>query len=147
MRRHTEISLIIGLLCMSFSSFGQKTEHFYNVDAEVRVEGTIQKIVMEPRYKDTSPFLIVLLEEKNTQKLYQVEISPVWFFDHDFHKGEHLVVTGSLYSSDEHSQNIIAREVLCQGETLVLRDKHGFPNWSGGKGQMKRRGKGKVKRY
>ncbi len=147
MRRCGEPILLLILFLISIPSFGQRTQHFYNVDKEITVEGTIQEIIMEPRYKDTAPFLVVLLEEKKTQKVYQVEISPVWFFDHDFHKGENLKVKGSLYSSDGKSLNVIAREVQSRGETLFLRDKHGFPNWRGGKGQMKRRGKIKGKFY
>jgi len=147
MIRRAEPVLLLAFLLISISSYGQKTQHFYNVDKEITVEGTVQEIIMEPRYKDTSPFLVILLEEKKTRKLYQVEISPVWFFDHDFHKGENLTVKGSLYSSDGKSLNIIAREVQSRGETLFLRDKHGFPNWRGGKGQTKKRGKGKGKLY
>lgn len=147
MMRRPGLILLLVLFLISIPSYGQKTQHFYNVDNEITVEGRIQKIIMEPRYKDTSPFLVVVLEEKKTKKLYHVEISPVWFFDHDFHKGENLKVKGSLYSSETRSLNIIAREVQCRGETLFLRDKHGFPNWRGGKGQMKRKGKGKGKLY
>ena len=131
----------------SFSSSAQKTEHFYNVDNEIRVEGKIQKIVMESRYKDTAPFLIVLLEEKNTKKVYTVEISPVWFFDQDFHQGENLTVIGSLTTSGKNSMNIIAREVQVRGDTLVLRDKHGFPTWRGSKGLSSRKGRRKGKRF
>lgn len=135
------------LFLVSLPSFGQKTENFYNVDQEIRIEGKIQNIVMEPRYKDKSPFLIVTLEEKDTKKLYTVEISPAGFFDQDFHKGEHLAVTGSLTSSGEMENNIIAREVQSRGETFILRDKHGFPTWRGGKGLMGRKGKRKGKRF
>lgn len=135
------------LLLVSLPSFGQNTEHFYNVDKELRVEGKIQKIVMEPRYKDNSPFLIVTLEEKDTKKLYTVEISPVGFFDQDFHKGEHLIVTGSLTSTGEKETNIIARQVQSKGETFILRDKHGFPTWRGGKGLSSRKGRRKGKRF
>ena len=145
-RKIVVIQLII-LLFASLLSFGQKSEHFYNVDKEIRIEGKIQKIAMEPRYKDNSPFLIVSLEEKNSKKLYSVEISPVGFFDRDFHKGEHLVVTGSLTSSGEKGISIIAREVQSKGETFILRDKHGFPTWRGSKGQMSRKGKRKGKHF
>jgi hypothetical protein len=147
MMRRAEWILPLVLLLLSVVSYGQKIQHFYNVDNEVTVEGTIREITMEPRYKDTAPFLVVLLEEEKTLKLYQVELSPVWFFDQDFYKGESLKVKGSFYSSDGKSLNIIAREVQARGETFFLRDKHGFPNWRGGKGQMKRRGKIKGKFY
>jgi hypothetical protein len=147
MKQETGWMRIIIFFMVVSSCFGQSNQHFYNVDKEVRVEGAIQKIIMEPRYKDTAPFLVVVLEEKNTNKIYTVEISPVWFFDHDFHQGEDLAVTGSLYISGENNLNIIAREVQSRGEILILRDKHGFPNWQGGKGQMPRKGKRKGKRY
>ena len=98
--RRAESILLLFFFLISIPSYGQKTQHFYNVDTEITVEGTIQEIIMEPRYKDTSPFLVVLLEEKKTKKLYQVEISPVWFFDQDFYKGEDLTVKGSFYTSD-----------------------------------------------
>ena len=147
MKQKTGLILLMILLLVSLPSFGQKTENFYNVDQEIRIEGKIQKIVMEPRYKDNSPFLIVSLEEKSTKKLYTIEISPVGFFDQDFHKGEHLIVTGSLTSSGETEKNVIAREVQSKGETFILRDKHGFPTWRGGKGQMSRKGRRKGKRF
>ena len=147
MMRKAGVIMVIVLLLASLPSLGQKPEHFYNVDKEIRVEGKIQKIVMEPRYKDKSPFLIVTLEEKNTKKLYTIEISPARFFEHDFHKGEQIAVTGSLTSSGEKEMNLIAREVQSRGETFILRDKHGFPTWRGGKGLMSRKGKRKGKRF
>ncbi len=147
MKRQTSWMRTMVLFAAVSSCFGQNIQHFYNVDKEIRLDGTIQKIIMEPRYKDTAPFLIVILEEKDTKKIYHVEISPVWFFDHDFYQGENLAVTGSLYISNENTLNVIAREVRSRGEILILRDKHGFPNWQGGKGQMQRKGKRKGKRY
>jgi hypothetical protein len=129
-------------------SLAQTSPHFYNIDSERQVEGTIQDIVMEPRYNDSAPFLVLKLEEKGTHILYNVEISPAWFFEYDFHKGESLKVVGSFYSTEEKKMNIIAREVQFKGQTLVLRDKHGFPNWRGGQssGKGRKRGKG-IKKF
>jgi len=142
-------SAILLMVCFfaSLSSFGQKAEHFYNVDKEIRIEGKIQKIAMEPRYNDNSPFLIITLEEKDTKKIYSIEMSPAGFFERDFFQGESLAVTGSLTSSGETETNIIAREVQCRGETFILRDKHGFPSWRGGKGLNSRKGKRKGNRF
>lgn len=140
--RHLKLGILVLLLACAGSAFSQTTPHFYNVDKEIKVEGTIQEIIMEPRYKMTAPFLIIILEEKDTKKRYHVELSPAWFFEQNFHKGENLVVVGSLYSTGENTQNIIAREVSFRGETLILRDKHGFPNWRGGQ-MMKRKGRRK----
>jgi len=147
MKRKGKVFWLVILLLASFPTFGQKNEHFYNVDKEIRVEGKIQKIGMELRYNDTAPFLIIFLEEKSTKKIYKVEISPAWFFDQDFHQGEPLTVTGSLTSSGKNGLNLIAREVQMQGDTLILRDKHGFPTWRGGKGLSSRKGRRKGKRF
>ncbi|TES87265.1 MAG: hypothetical protein E3J89_00970 [Candidatus Aminicenantes bacterium] len=142
------LSLFIMVYLLGFWSFSsdqepQKPLHFYNVDTEKKIKGTIQEIIMEPRYKGSSPFLIIRLEEKKTHQKFIVEISPVRFFTHDFHKGEELEVVGSLYSK-EGSQNIIARQMRFRGEIIILRDKHGFPAWRGGgmKHQKRRKGKG-----
>jgi len=143
MKRLSLWGLALFLFLSTIFSYGQKKEHYYNVDKEVTVKGTIKEIKMEPLYKNTSPFLIVILEENKTKTIFNIEISPVWFFDHDFHQGEYLVVKGSSYSSEENVQNIIAREVQFSGQTLLLRDRHGFPNWRGGKGQTLRKWKRK----
>ena len=141
------LSLFIMVYLLGFWSFSsdqepQKPLHFYNVDTEKKIKGTIQEIIMEPRYKNSSPFLIIRLEEKKTHQKFIVEISPVRFFTHDFHKGEELEVVGSLYSK-EGSQNIIARQMRFRGEIIILRDKHGFPAWRGGGMKHKKRRKGK----
>jgi hypothetical protein len=136
------IVCFLGLWSFSSQEEPQKPQHFYNVDTEKKIKGTIQEIIMEPRYKDTSPFLIIRLEEKKTKQKFIVEISPVRFFTHDFHKGEELEVVGSLYSKDG-SQNIIARQIRFRREIIILRDKHGFPAWRGGGMKQKKRRKGK----
>ena len=141
------VMLICLLPCLFISVFSsQESRHFYNVDSEKKIDGRILEIKMEPRYKGAAPFLVIRLEEKGTQTVYNVEVSPIWFFDHDFHKGEELTVVGSYYLSEGKTPSIIAREIRYRGSTLALRDKHGFPNWRGGqmKGQGKKRGKGKM---
>jgi hypothetical protein len=112
---------------------GQTPPHFYNVDKETRIEGTVQDILMEPRYEARAPFLVVILEEKDTRRKISVEVSPAWFFKEDIHKGERLRVVGSVYGPGEGLVNVIAREVQCRGRTITVRDKRGFPTWSGGR--------------
>jgi hypothetical protein len=50
--------------------------HFYNLDTERQVEGTIQEVLFEPRYEDRAPFLVIVLKEKNTGRVFRVEGSP-----------------------------------------------------------------------
>lgn len=127
----------------SGSPASQTPAHFYNVDSERRVEGSIRDILFEPRYEERSPFLIIVLEEKATGQIYRVEVSPAWFFGHDLHKGEPVKIIGSFYARDGEFF-LIARELQAGPETFRLRDSRGFPNWRGGqmKGKMKRQGRG-----
>jgi hypothetical protein len=118
---------------------GQTTQtpaepHFYDIDKEVKVEGIVADVRFESRYENRASFLVVRLAEKGTDRMFLVEISPAWFFDQDIHEGEPMRVTGSLLPSTDASgaANLIAREVQYQGEKIAVRDKRGFPNWSGG---------------
>lgn len=121
-----------------------KQVHFYNVDSERKIDGIIQEIILEPRYAENLPFLIIVIKEKKTGEIYKVELSPAWFFNYDLHKGESIKILGSFYSQNNENF-LIAREVQVGGETFRLRDGRGFPNWRGGpmKGKAGRRIRGK----
>ena len=47
-------------------------------------------------------------------------------------KGEKVRIVGSLAGEKDGVKTVIAREMSLRGETLTLRDKRGFPSWSGG---------------
>lgn len=114
---------------------------FYNVDTERRIDGVIRDIIFESRYESAPPFLVLILEERRTGRVFNVEVSPAGFFTQDFHKGEHARITGSFYSRDSELF-LIAREIRAGGEIFRVRDRKGFPNWRGGGGKGKRRGRG-----
>jgi len=114
-------------------------QHFYNVDREIRLEGTVQEISLEPRYKDRAPFLIVLVLDAERGETFSVEVSPAWFFGDDLHKGEKVKIVGSLAEEGEGMKTVIARQMNLRGETVMLRDKKGFPSWSGGAARQKGR--------
>jgi hypothetical protein len=141
--RRTAAALLAAVLGCASAWAGQTAPtpdkpHFYDVDKEVRIEGTVAEVRFEPRYENRASFLIVRLAEKGTGRIYAVEISPAWFFDQDIHKGEPMKITGSLLPEADPSKpaGLIAREVQYQGEKTIVRDKRGFPSWSGG--QMRR---------
>jgi len=96
------------------------TGHFYDVDKEIRFEGTVREIVLEPRYRGAAPFLVLRVEEKGRAKTTDVEVSPSWFFGDDIHAGEKVKGLGSLSEGPDGTQ------------TITLRDKRGFPSWQGG---------------
>lgn len=115
--------------------------HYYDVDKEVRFEGTVREIVLEPRYQGTAPFLVLRIEAPGREKMVSVEVSPSWFFQEDIHGGEKVKGIGSLSETPDGKATIIARELQLRGETLTLRDKRGFPRWQGG---QRKRG---IKRF
>jgi len=122
----------------------QKPPHFYNVDTEIRLEGSVLDVILETRYVGNAPFLVVVLEESRTKLRYKVEMGPSWFFAKDVHKGEKIEIVGSLSEKEGETKGVIARQVRYGGETFMLRDTMGFPNWRGGamKQRGRRRGRG-----
>ncbi|MCJ7680873.1 MAG: hypothetical protein MUP70_09135 [Candidatus Aminicenantes bacterium] len=133
------LSLTSCFLFFGFLTFGQTPPHFYDAGKEIQIDGTIVKIGMEPRYKEGAPFIVLTMSQKTTEALFQVEVSPAWFFEQNFFQGESLRVIGSLYSSEGISQ-VIARRIRISGNWLILRDKNGFPQWRGGKSAKMRKG-------
>jgi len=125
------------------SAVGQQAG-FYDVDREVKIEGPVQDVRLEPRFENTQPFVVVKVEDKATGRTYTVEIAPAWFFDQDIHRGERLAVVGSLVSKAEASPVVMAREVQCRGETIRVRDRKGFPNWRGGAMRQGKRKRGPI---
>jgi hypothetical protein len=138
-------ALLAAFLAWTGTIAAQTSSHFYDVDTEVRIEGAVESIRFEPRYAGTAPFLVLGLREKKTDRILQVEVSPAWFFDRDFHQGEAVRIIGSLVSQPGQPALLIAREVTVQGETVTVRDRKGFPSWRGGpKGSSGRRRGGQA---
>ena len=111
---------------------GQTAGHFYDIDKEVKIEGVVRQVSLEPRYKGTAPFLVLRIEESAGAKMYNVEVSPSWFFGQDIHGGEKVKVVGSLAEVPDGVPTVIAREIRLRGEKITLRDRRGFPSWQGG---------------
>jgi hypothetical protein len=131
MRRKALRSLLVGLFVCQFYAPAQEKPHFYDVDKEVTLKGKVEEIVLEPRYENRANFLILIVKSEEGGD-YVCEISPFWFFNKDFHQGEHLTLVGSLSVDQNGTNHLIARQLKFQGEMMVLRDKNGFPSWRGG---------------
>jgi hypothetical protein len=143
--RTVAIFLFVAIALLSSPASGQKAPPFYyNLDKEIKIEGVIREIRLEPRYESSSPFLIILLDDAKSGRAYSVEVSPAGFFEQDFHKGEKIKIVGSLCNMELACCDVIAREVQCGGSTWAVRDKQGFPNWRKGSmpGMGRKIGKG-----
>lgn len=114
---------------------------YYNVDREITIEGQIEDIRFEQRYEKRASFLILQVKDKNSGEIYEVETAPAWFFQVDFHQGEKIRLVGSLAEVNGGQKKLImAREMRLQNQTITLRDRRGFPAWSGGQGRQRKRG-------
>lgn len=117
----------------------QTRPHFYDVDREVTIEGQIEDLRFENRYEGKGNFLVLLVKEKGSGELLEVETAPAWFFRTDIHKGERIRLTGSLTEERKDGRKLVmARELKIGNQTITLRDRRGFPTWS--RGQGRRRG-------
>ena len=152
LRRKSQVTFRTTAILLAFlfslgprQATGQKTPPFYyNLDKEIKIEGVIRDIRLEPRYESSAPFLIILMDDAKSGRAYSVEVSPAGFFEQDFHKGEKIKIVGSLCNMELVCCDVIAREVQCGGSTWAVRDKQGFPNWRKGSmsGMGRKIGKG-----
>jgi hypothetical protein len=70
---------------------------------------------------------------KTDQETISVHLGPSWYIENQDIKievGDKIEVRGSRIIFDD-APSMIAAEVKKGGETLILRDKNGFPVWSG----------------
>lgn len=111
--------------------------HFYNVDRETTIEGQVEDLRFEARYEGKSHFLILMVRDKNSGELIEVETAPAWFFQTDIHKGEKVRLVGSISEEGSGKKVILAREIRINNRTITLRDRRGFPTWSGGRGRRR----------
>lgn len=111
--------------------------HFYNVDREVTIEGQVEDLKFDTRYEGKSHFLILMVRDKISGELIEVETAPAWFFQTDIHKGENIRLVGSVVEENQGKKLMLAREIKINNRTIILRDRRGFPAWSRGPGRRK----------
>ncbi|MBC7363734.1 MAG: hypothetical protein H5U07_04220 [Candidatus Aminicenantes bacterium] len=148
--RWSKLALAFVLIFAFFSfkpwlipTLGQQTKtekpqrHFYNVDRETTVEGQVVDIKFEARYEGKGHFLILLVKDSSSGEEVEVETAPAWFFQTDIHQGEKIQLIGSLAEEEQGKKVIMAREIKINNRTITLRDRRGFPAWSGGRGRRR----------
>ena len=121
-------------LCALFTvfAFGQapKTPK-YDKATETTLKGTVDTIKTVPGADEGTHFMLVdgdktiLIHVGPEKFLKEVEIS--------FAKGDKVEVVGSKVKSSEGEDEILAREITKDNNTLTLRDKKGEPVWHGWK--------------
>jgi hypothetical protein len=137
------IAIFLPLAGDQMAELGQERlgRPFYNIDREITIEGQIEDIRFEQRYEKRASFLILQVKDKISSEIYEVETAPAWFFQVDLHQGEKIRLVGSLVEVNGGRKKLImAREMRVQNQTITLRDRRGFPAWSGGQGRQRKRG-------
>jgi len=101
----------------------------YDLQTEVKIKGTIEDVKLPPKGSEKE---IVHLLVKNGTESADVYLCPKSFFDDmgmDFSKGDEITLTGSKVKQGE-AEFVLAREVVKENNTFVLRDAKGAPVWN-----------------
>jgi hypothetical protein len=102
----------------------------YDAKTETTIKGTVDDVLQGSRGMMMGTHLSVQTSDGNKQVL----LGPSNFIASSgftFNKGEEVDITGSQVMM-HGTEFLIARQVVKGGKTLVLRDKTGKPQWSGG---------------
>lgn len=133
------ISLFLFVFILAGTAYpGKDKFKYFRIDKIISVSGKIIKIKMEESYRKNK-FIIFELKELKSDKIYDVEVSPQWFYGLDVAEGSMLEVKGSLNVLKERNI-VLAQSIIFEGEVFNFRDKFGFPLWRG-----KRQGYGNTK--
>ena len=128
--------LLTALLSVTLVSAQQRTKPpNYDPAKEIKIEGTVEKVLTPQHGGGTGVHLTV----KTSEKTFDVHIGPAWFVaekQFTFSTGDQVVITGATISTS-NGEALIAREVRKGDAVLVLRDSDGFPMWSGARGRPK----------
>lgn len=103
----------------------------YNVSTETTVQGTVLTVDTVTGRRGWSG---IHLAVESKEMKYDVHVGPAAYVEQhgfNFAAGDQVEIFGSEITYNG-AKTLIAREIKKGGKTLVLRDKQGFPVWSGG---------------
>ncbi len=126
------LALLVVLPALAHGPSHHSPAHHYNPATEVRETGTVEDVREATGYRGWSGIHLLLKTEKED---LDVHLGPKAYLAESgftFTKGDYIEVLGSrvrLGATDA----LLAREVLKDGKTLVLRDANGVPKWSRGR--------------
>jgi hypothetical protein len=130
-RRVVRFTLFILNAAMASTLFAQGGGgRLYNPSTETTVQGKVSTVDAVTGRRGWSGIHLTV-ESKDTK--YNVHVGPATFVEQHgfkFAVGDHVDILGSevIYNG---AKSLIAREIKKDGKPLVLRDKQGFPVWSG----------------
>jgi DNA/RNA endonuclease YhcR with UshA esterase domain len=124
-------ALTLYLVPAAYAQAGMgKAHRMYDPTTETTISGTIEEVHTIAGRGGWSGLHLTLKTEDGE---FDVHVGPAAYVEKEhftFAKGDEIEVTGSKVMYEEHDA-IIAREIVKDGETLTLRDAHGYPEWAG----------------
>ncbi len=125
------LSVFLTFLCLT--PLAQKTPKptspKYDFQTEAKIKGTIEEVNLPPKGSEKE---IVHLLVKNGPDTMDVYLCPKSFMDEmgmNFSKGDEITLTGSKVKQGE-TDLVLAREVVKENDTFLLRDAKGAPVWN-----------------
>ena len=113
-------------------AYGQMGPRHYDPSTETTVQGSVTAVnTVTGMRRWTGLHLTV----QSADKKYDVHVGPSTYVDSSgfkFAEGDQVEVVGSKVDVNG-APALIAREIRKDGKVLSLRDKQGFPLWSGGR--------------
>jgi hypothetical protein len=132
LRAWKAMSPAFALLC-TLSLIAQKAPEAnppkYDVHTETRMKGSVEEVKLPPKGSEKEVAHLLVKTGPDTVDVY---LCPKSFLDDmgvSFAKGDEISLLGSKVKQGE-GDLILAREVVKNSDTLVLRDDKGNPIWS-----------------
>jgi DNA/RNA endonuclease YhcR with UshA esterase domain len=104
----------------------------YNPQTEVTVKGTVEEV---QQLQGRNAWMGTHLLLKTDSGTMDVHVGPADYIaknQFSFAKGDAIEVVGSKVTIQDKDA-LLAREIVKDGKTLVLRNAQGIPEWSGGR--------------
>ena len=124
------IALCITLATLCVAQNAPKTPK-YDPATETKITGTVDELKQVPGADEGTHFYLVSGDKK-----ILIHVGPDKFLkeiEASFAKGDKVEVVGSKVKSSEGEDEILAREITKDNNSITLRDKKGEPAWHGWK--------------
>ncbi len=129
--RFLAVLALAALIAAPALAQGGRGARLYNPATETTLQGTVSAVTNPTGRRGWSG---VHLSLQSGGQTYDVHLGPSAYITNSgfaFANGDKIQVTGSKIQING-ADALIAREITKDGKTLTLRDKQGFPKWSGG---------------
>ena len=126
------LAILLFVLCsaIAFAQSAPKTPK-YDKSTETTVKGVVDEVKTVPGADEGTHFIL-----KDGDKTILIHVGPEKFLkeiEASFEKGDKVAVKGSKVKSADGEDEILAKEVTKDNNTVTLRDSKGEPAWHGWK--------------